>query len=116
MSGSTHQVSALSWGAQHDLERPLAMYLNHGGTLRGTATKVGMTWRDVDVIIARIVSQCVPVRGVAYAELECSRNYGQILSAGMPVNGESVAGGELEPYRILTGVARIAVENGDLHS
>src|ERR1700693_6205470 len=75
-----------------------------------------MTWRDVDVISARIVSERVSVRRVAQAELECSRNHRQMFSAGMPVNGESVAGGELEPYRILTGVARIAVEYGELHS
>src|SRR6266851_3227996 len=92
------------------------MYLNHGGTLRGTATKVGMTWRDVDVIAGCIVSERVPVRGVAHTELERSRNHCQILSAGMPVNRESVLGGELEPYRVLTGLARIAVEYGELQS
>src|SRR6266478_4902757 len=75
-----------------------------------------MTWRDVDVITARIVSERVPVRGVAHAELECSRKHRQIFSAGMPVSGESVAGGELEPYRIVTVLARTTVDYGELHS
>ncbi len=35
---------------------------------------------------------------------------------GVPVNGESIAGGELEPYCILTGLVWIVVDYGEFHS